>query len=192
MIDYRHKFYGEIMFLTSDVYFGPFANIKGQQMKNACIHFLYLRNIDTGTLENVHPGGGLSPEVGLILIWEPEFQIGCQEVIQIRRKIIESLASTLRLSRWGVTWGQNYWVQENLQSNFLRHYMNWIIFPGWAEGQMLVVLGLIDYVFVVLSPFLIRSEPMGKRQGVFGGKILSVLLCMCSRNTFLKKTYKFK
>ena len=28
---------------------------------------------------------------------------------------------------------------------------------------------------------------MGKRQGVFGGKILSVLLCMCSRNTFLKK-----
>ena len=56
------------MFLTSDVYFGPFANIKGQQVKNACIHFLYLRNIDTGTLENVHPGGGLSPEVGLILI----------------------------------------------------------------------------------------------------------------------------
>ena len=56
------------MFLTSDVYFGPFANIKGQQMKIACIHFLYLRNIDTGTLENVHPGGGLSPEVGLILI----------------------------------------------------------------------------------------------------------------------------
>ena len=52
---------------------------------------------------------------------------------------------------------------------------------------MLVVLGLIDYVFVVLSPFLVRSEPMGKRQGVFGGKILSVLLCMCSRNTFLKK-----
>ena len=66
MIDYRHKFYGEIMFfffleimfLMSDVYLGSFANIKGQQMKNkACIHFLYLRNIDIGTLENVHPGG---------------------------------------------------------------------------------------------------------------------------------------
>lgn len=40
MIDYRHKFYGEIMFffleimfLMSDVYLGSFANIKGQQMK---------------------------------------------------------------------------------------------------------------------------------------------------------------
>lgn len=53
---------------------------------------------------------------------------------------------------------------------------------------MLVVLGLTDYVFVVLSPFPIRSEPMGKREGVFGGKILSVLLHMCSRNTFLKKS----
>ena len=99
----------------SDVYLGSFANIKGQQMKNnACIHFLYLRNIDIGTLENVHPGGWLSLEVGLILIWEPEFKIVCREVIQIRQKIIKSLASTLRLSRWGVMWGQNYWVQENL------------------------------------------------------------------------------
>ena len=38
--------YGEIMFLTSDFYFGPFANIKGQQMKNnACIHSFYTLEI---------------------------------------------------------------------------------------------------------------------------------------------------
>lgn len=51
----------------------------------------------------------------------------------------------------------------------------------------MIVLGLTDFVFVVLSPFPIKSELMGKIERVFGGKILSVLLHMCSRNTFFKK-----
>lgn len=64
--------YEETVFWKYDFLGGPFANIKGQQIRKlimpACS--LYLRNIDIGISENVHPGGWL--EIGLILIWGPE------------------------------------------------------------------------------------------------------------------------
>lgn len=51
--------YEETMFFKSDVYFGPFANIKGQRISKQIMSVcsLYLRNTDIGVSENFHPGG---------------------------------------------------------------------------------------------------------------------------------------
>lgn len=82
--------YEETVFSKYDFLGGPFANIKGQQIRKlimpACS--LYLRNIDIGISGNVHPGGWL--EIGLVLIWGPEFQFGCQEITQVSLRITGS------------------------------------------------------------------------------------------------------